>query len=111
MPSELVPIVIGVTLIVSTAYVIKVLSDNRTRRKFLNDQVSTEAIQKLFLEQAVPDYEAAFKYGLVTFGLGLAFTLIALTNLGPGDAMSYALLLLLGGGGLLVYYWLRHRAQ
>ena len=110
MPGELVPIIVGSVFLISIAYVIKALSDNRTRRELIQHDSTSEIAQKLFLENRPPDYDTAFKYGLLTFSLGLAFAVIAVSDLGPGDAMSFGLLLLFGGGSLMIYYKLKKPA-
>ncbi len=107
MPAEITPIVMGIAFLLAIVYVAKTLSDNRTRREIAKTSADSEAIQKLLLENAVPDYEKAFRNGLLVVSLGLAFTVIALAGYGPGDAMTYALLLLFSGSSQLIYYWLR----
>lgn len=107
MPGELVPIVLGSVFLISVAYVIKVVSDNRTRRTLIQQQASSDVIEKLFLEHRPADYESALRQGLLAFGLGLAFAVIAAGQLGPSDAMSYGLLLMFGAGGSLLYYWMK----
>lgn len=110
MPSELIPVILGSVLLISIAYVIKVLSENRTRRELLQTSATSEVAQKLFLENRPPDYETALKWGMLVFAVGLAFAVIGVSDLGPGDAMSYALLLLFGGGSLIVYYRIKKPA-
>ncbi|XOV89768.1 MAG: DUF6249 domain-containing protein [Pseudomonadota bacterium] len=107
MPAEITPIVMGIAFLLAVVYIVRTLSNNRTRREIAKTSADSEAIQKLLLENAVPDYEKAFRNGLLVFALGLAFTVVALADYGPGDAMTYALLLLFAGGSQLLYYWLR----
>lgn len=107
MPGELVPIILGSVFFISVAYAIKVISDNRARKELLQTHATAEVAQKLFLENRAPDYETALKWGMVVFAVGLAFAVIGVSDLGPGDAMSYALLLLFGGGSMIIYNRIR----
>ncbi len=110
MPPELLPVVIFPALFAAIAYAIKVVSDNRTRRALIAHGASQETIAALFLENRAPDYELARRNGYVALAIGIAFCLIALIGLGPGDALSYGLLALAVGAALVIYYRLRTRA-
>lgn len=111
MPPELLPIVIFPSLFAAVAYVVKVVSDNRTRRQLIASGASREVIDTLFLKSPAPDYEIARRNGYVGLGVGIAFCIIWLAKLGPDDAISYGLLAIGFGVALVIYYRSRTRTR
>ena len=111
MPPELLPIVIFPSLFAAVAYIVKVISDNKTRRQLLCSGASQEVVDALFLKTPAPDYEIARRNGYVGIGVGLAFCIIWLAKLGPGDAISYGLLAIGFGAALIIYYRSRAKSQ
>jgi hypothetical protein len=104
MPPELLPVIIFPSLFAAIAYVVKVVSDNRTRRQLIASGASQDVIDALFLQPRAPDYEIAKRNGYVGLGVGIAFCIIAVAGFGPGDAISYGLLALGFGAALVIYY-------
>ncbi|MEE4277885.1 MAG: hypothetical protein V2I82_05370 [Halieaceae bacterium] len=103
MPPELLPVVIFPALFAAIAYITKVISDNRTRRRLIASGATTDAIEALFVKAPLPDYETARRNGYVGLAVGLAFLIIALAGLGPASPLSYALLALAYGAAQVLF--------
>lgn len=106
---ELIPIVMFITMFGAIGYVTRVLSDNRVRRELINNQVSSDVIQKLFLENRAEDFNSNLKWGIVSVALGAALTVIQFTNLTSEEPLTFGLGFIAAGAGLLLYYRLKHK--
>jgi hypothetical protein len=109
MPDELIPIMVIPAMLFCIAYITRVISDNRIRRELMNNNASSEIIQKLFLENRNTDTTGNLKWGIVSIGIGLALTCIQVTNLGEDDPLTYGIVFIFGGVGLLLFYILANR--
>lgn len=104
MTEELVPIIIVPAFFFAIVYTIKVISDNRLKRLLISQNMSTDMVDKLFLQQPLPDTHSALKWGLVISSIGVAFCILQLLNFAPDEPISYGIVFLCGGAALLVYY-------
>lgn len=87
------------------AYIVKLISDNRLRRKVLDSAASEEMADTLLDRQwAEPHTRSALKWGLVLFSLGLGVLVVDLLALGFESPLAYAVLLLATGLALLGFY-------
>lgn len=87
------------------AYIVKIVSDNRLRRKVLNSAASEEMAEALLDRQwAEPRTRSALKWGLVLFSLGIGVLVVNVLALGFESPMAYAVLLLATGLALLGFY-------
>ena len=109
MPPELIPIIVVPAMIFCIAYITRVISDNRVRRELMNNNASSDIIQKLFLENRSSDTTGNLKWGIVSIAIGLALACIKVTNLGENDPLTYGIVFLFGGSGLLLFYVLTNR--
>ena len=111
MAEELIPIIIVPALFYCIAYISRVISDNRIRREFLQNNASSEIIQKLFIDNRDADTSGNLKWGLVSVAIGLALAVIQVTNLRDHDPLTYGLIFIFGGGGLLLSYVIAEKKE
>ena len=104
MPDEIVPIIIVPAFLFAVAYAIKVISDNRAKRNLINQNMSVEMVEKLFLERPVANIDNALKWGLIIGSMGIAFCLLQILPFDVDDPITYGIVFLFGGASLLGYY-------
>ncbi|MFT7687422.1 MAG: hypothetical protein ACI9FB_002775 [Candidatus Azotimanducaceae bacterium] len=109
MPDELIPIIIVPALLFCIAYITRVISDNRIRRELMNNNATSEIIQKLFLDNRDSDTTGNLKWGIVLIGIGLSLACIQITSLTENDPLTYGVVFIFGGAGLLLFYALSNR--
>lgn len=108
---NLIPIVLFVMMFGVIGYTTKIISDNRVRRELVHKDVDQDIIQKLFLENRAEDVFSNLKWGIVAVALGLALTVIQVTELSSEEPLTYGIVLIAGGASLLAYYRLRQNRQ
>jgi hypothetical protein len=87
------------------AYIVKLISDNRLRRKVLNSPASEEMAEALLKQQRTgPQTRSALKWGLIFVALGVGVLFVNVLAIGFESPLAYALLLLATGAALLGYY-------
>lgn len=104
---ELIPIVLFISMFGSIGYVTRVISDNRLRREMINNRVSEDIIQKLWIENRAEDFNSNLKWGIVSVALGIALAIIQFSGLSSEEPLTFALGFFAAGGGLLTYYGLK----
>ena len=83
----------------------RIISDNRTRRKLVEANVSEQVIHALYMKRGQdPQLFASLKWGLVTVGIGLALVVIQMLPYEFDQPIAYGLMFLFAGAGLLGYY-------
>ncbi|MEF8796730.1 MAG: hypothetical protein V5A48_09765 [Salinivenus sp.] len=91
------------------AYIVKLISDNRLRRKVLNSAASEGMAEALLKEQrSGPQTRSALKWGLIFVSLGAGVLFVNVLAIGFESPLAYALLLLATGAALLGYYTIEH---
>lgn len=86
-------------------FIVKIISDNRLRRKVLDSAVSEDMAEALLDRQwAEPRTRSALKWGLVLFSLGIGVLVVDVLALSFESPMAYAVLLLATGLALLGFY-------
>ena len=94
------------------AYIVKLISDNRLRRKVLNSPASEEMAEALLKQQwSAPRTRSALKWGLVFVALGVGVLFVQMFAIGFESPLAYAILLLATGAALLGYYAVEHDAK
>jgi hypothetical protein len=111
MADEIIPIIIVPALFFLIGYCIKVVSDNRAKRLLISQNMSTEMVEKLFLERQLPDTDSALKWGLIIASIGIAFCVLQILNVDVHEPIAYGVIFLFGGASLLVYYALMVNKQ
>jgi hypothetical protein len=94
------------------AYIVKLISDNRLRRKVLNSPASEEMAEALLKQQwSAPRTRSALKWGLVFVSLGVGVLFVQVFAIGFESPLAYAILLLATGAALLGYYAIERDAE
>lgn len=104
--AELVPVVLFIMMFGVIGYITRVLSDNRVRRELIGNEVGSDVIQKLFLENRAEDFNSNLKWGIVSVSLGAALAIIQFTGLGSDEPLTFGIAFIAGGLALLCYYLL-----
>lgn len=87
------------------AYIVKLISDNRLRRRVLNSAASEGMAEALLKEQrSGPQTRSALKWGLIFVSLGAGVLFVNVLAIGFESPLAYALLLLATGAALLGYH-------
>lgn len=89
------------------AYIVKLISDNRLRRKVLNS-ASSEGMAEALLKEQRPQTRSSLKWGLIFVALGIGVLFVNVLAIGFESPLAYALLLLATGAALLGYYTIEH---
>ncbi len=94
------------------AYIAKLISDTRIRRKAMEAHASPEVTDAILSGRSgAPSTQSALKWGLVVLALGAAVLLIDLLSIGFESPVAYGLMLLATGGALLSYYLVEQDAE
>lgn len=104
MPGEMVPIIIVPAFLFAIVYAIKIISDNRAKRTLINQNISPEMVDKLFLDRPLPDIDSALKWGLIIASIGVAFCVLQVLPFDEHEPITYGIVFLFGGASLLGYY-------
>lgn len=103
----LIPAVFCVTLIA----IVKIVSDNKIRRRLIEKDLINENVKYLyphFQEYMLP---SSLKWGIVLTGIGVAFLIGLLMPRSVADEITAASIFILAGLGLLLYYFLARRME
>ena len=94
------------------AYISKLISDTRVRRKAMEAHASPDVAEAILSGRGgAPSTQSALKWGLVVLALGAAVLLVDLLAIGFESPFAYGLMLLATGGALLSYYLVEHDAE
>ena len=105
MGPQVVVFFVPIALFAAIAWIIKVISDNRTRRRLIDSGATEGMVAALFANREQdPNVPASLKWGLVTVGVGLSLVVIQVLPYDFEEPIAYGLMLLFAGAGLLVYY-------
>jgi len=88
MPGELIPIIIVPTFFFCIAYITQVISDNRIRREFISNNVSTDIVQKLFVDRRAESISGNLKWRIFIVAIGLALSIIHLARLSADEPLT-----------------------
>ncbi len=100
---------IPIAMFVCVVFIVKIVSDNKTRRMMIEKGKTDENTKIMFNEYQKKQASSALKWGMVLVGLGLAVLLARLAPSYHRDEIIIALMFLLAGLGLLLFYHLTRR--
>ena len=109
MSEGIVGIFIVLIIFSSAAYVIKVISDNRIRRRLIDAGQVDEKVQYLYLksEKGEADPLNSIKWGMVLVAIGLALLIGQILPYDITEAMTIGMMFLFAGIALLIYYFIQ----
>ncbi len=102
-----VEILVPLGFFAAIVWIVKIISDNRIRRKMLDQHVSDELAEAILRKgKSEPSALGALKWGLIVLGVGGALVLIELFSIDADEPLAYGMLFLAAGAGLIAYYLL-----
>lgn len=105
IPDELIPIV----FFILTTVTIKILSDNRIRRKLVEQGMVNENIQYLFANPFERQLPSSLKWGMVLIGIGLAILIGELVPARYSDEITFSMMFIMAGLALVIFYFIASR--
>ena len=103
METVLVPVAFLGLAFWSLTTIVRVLSDNHTRRKAIAAQLSPQHIPALFARQRDAERRSALKWGIVLASTGIGLMLIELVPFDQDGPFAMGTLALSAGVGFLIY--------
>ncbi|MBN2417283.1 hypothetical protein JXO52_15710 [bacterium] len=97
-------VLIVATVMVAFVALVKILSDNRIRRRLIDAGLVDEKIQFLYADRIDARVPSALKWGIVCIAVGAAFLVGQLAPEVMRGEITAGLIFLLAGAGLLGYY-------
>lgn len=102
-----VEILVPLGFFASIVWIVKIISDNRIRRKLIDQRVSDEVARAVMKEgRAMPSAYGALKWGLVILGVGGALIIGHILTIDMDDPVGYGFIFLAAGAGLVTYYFM-----
>lgn len=103
---EVAVFLVPISFFAAIVWIVKIISDNRIRRKVLDQRVSDEVAQAVMMQDRrhAPSRLGALKWGLIIGALGLSFVLIEIMSIDTDEPLAYGLLFIGAGAGLVIYY-------
>lgn len=84
--------------------IIKLLSDNKTRRKLIEKGLVDEKVKYLFLDKPKEHVSSSLKWGMVLIAVGLAVFVGQMAPKELVEEVTIGAMFVLGGLALVIYY-------
>ena len=109
MDEGLVGVMIVFVIFASAAFVIKVVSDNRIRRRIVESGQVDEKIKYLYFKSGNKMFDplSNVKWGMVLVGIGLALLLGQMFPYDITETMTIGFMFLFAGIAFLIYYFIQ----
>lgn len=109
MSEGLTGVLIVFVIFSAAAFVVKVVSDNRIRRRLIESGSLDEKAKYLYLraERRAVDPLSSVKWGMVLVGIGLALLVGNLFPYDINEGMTFGLMFLFAGIAFLIYYFMQ----
>ena len=109
MSEGLVGIAIVFIIFSTTAFVIKIISDNRIRRRLIEADQVDEKVKYLFFKSGRRAAEplSSVKWGMVLVAIGLALLLGQMFPYDITEEMTIGFMFLFAGLAFLIYYFIQ----
>ncbi len=109
MSEGLTGVLIVFVIFSSAAFVIKVISDNRIRKRLIESGQVDEKVTYLYFQSGkrMVDPLNSVKWGMVLVGIGLALLLGQLFPYNISQEMTIGFMFLFAGFAFLIYYFLQ----
>lgn len=98
------PILILGPMVFGAVYIVKYVSENRTRRMLIQQGKLDENVKFLYRHDPAQDIRANIKWGLVLVGIGLALLIGELNIFHMSDEGIFGLMFLFAGISFFIYY-------
>ncbi len=97
-------VLIVTVIFISFVALVKILSDNHTRKLLIQKGLVDEKVRYLFANQSEAMAPSSMKWGMVLIAMGLAFVIGLLVPSNIQGEVTLASLLILAGLALLIFY-------
>jgi len=105
-------ILVPIVLFIVIGWIIKVLSDNRTKNMLIQKELVNENVKFLYEDRLDKYVPSSLKWGMVLIALGLAIFIGKILAELPGimmrshdeETIIFALMFIFGGLALIIYY-------
>ncbi|PWK54417.1 DUF6249 domain-containing protein [Pleionea mediterranea] len=101
---EIVSMIIPMVGFVCLVAIIKVVTDNRVRRRLAETHASDEVVKSMLESEQSSQREGALKWGIVSASTGAGLIIIDILSLSSEQVSTYGVIIVAAGVGLLVYY-------
>lgn len=103
MSETMIPIILFPSFLIAVVLIVKIVSDNRLRHKFVDKGLVDENVKFLYKAEEDRRY-SSLKWGFVLIGLGVGFLLSQVFSFEMPDMAILSMVSLFSGLGLVVYY-------
>lgn len=103
---EMLPLLV---MFLVVPFIVKMLSDNRTRRKLIEKGLVDEKVKYLFMDKPREYVSSSLKWGMVLIAIGLA---VFVGQMAPKDLVeevTIGAMFVFGGLALVIYYVIASR--
>jgi hypothetical protein len=98
---EMLPLIV---MFLVVPFIIKMLSDNKTRRKLIEKGLVDEKIKYLFMDKPKEYVSSSLKWGLVLIAVGLAVFVGQMAPKELVEEVTIGAMFVFGGLALVIYY-------
>ena len=106
---EIMALFMPIASFIAIAFIIKIISDNRTRRVAIEKGMLNENLKYLYYDRFEHHLPSALKWGIILIAVGSA---IFVGRMFPYDIMeevTIGTMLIFAGCGLILYYYIANR--
>jgi hypothetical protein len=98
---EMLPLIVMVMVV---PFIVKMLSDNRTRRKLIEKGLVDEKVKYLFMDKPKEYVSSSLKWGMVLIAIGLAVFVGQIAPKELVEEVTIGAMFVFGGIALVIYY-------
>lgn len=98
---EMLPLIV---MLIVIPLIVKLLSDNKTRRKLIDKGMVGENVKYLFPDKPKEYVGASLKWGMVLIGIGLAVFVGQMAPSNLVEEVTIGAMFIFGGLALVLYY-------
>ena len=106
MRPEIIAVFIPITLFIVITIIVKIVSDNRTRRIAIEKGMVNENLKYLYFDRFESHIPTSLKWGIVLVAVGLAGFIGQIFSYHISEGVTFSAMLIFGGLGLIVYYFI-----
>lgn len=98
---EMLPLIV---MLLVVPFIVKMLSDNRTRRKLIEKGLVDEKVKYLFMDKPKEYVSSSLKWGMVLIAIGLAVFMGQMVPKELVEEVTIGAMFVFGGIALVIYY-------
>ena len=106
---EIIALFIPIASFIAIAFIVKSISDNRTRRVAIEKGMLNEDLKYLFYDKFEYHLPSALKWGIILIGVGMAVFVGRIFPYDIIEEVTIGIMLIFAGCGLILYYFIANR--